>query len=120
MLVTSTANSSIPTRDAERRALTSGQGQHPLAAILTCSDSRVPPEIVFDQGLGDIFVIRVAGNVAATDEIGSIEYAVDHLASPLVVVLGHSQCGAVTAVVEDAKLPAQHRHPGGAHQTGGG
>ncbi|PIU53443.1 MAG: carbonic anhydrase [Deltaproteobacteria bacterium CG07_land_8_20_14_0_80_60_11] len=94
-----------PHQGPERRALTSGQGQHPLAAVLTCSDSRVPPEIIFDQGLGDIFVIRVAGNVAATDEIGSIEYAVDHLAAPLVVVLGHSQCGAVTAVVDDAKLP---------------
>jgi carbonic anhydrase len=94
-----------PHQDRERRALTAGQGQHPLAAVLTCSDSRVPPEIIFDQGLGDIFVIRVAGNVSATDEIGSIEYAVDHLATPLVVVLGHTQCGAVTAVVDDAKLP---------------
>jgi carbonic anhydrase len=94
-----------PHQDRERRALAAGQGQHPLATVLTCSDSRVPPEIIFDQGLGDIFVIRVAGNVSATDEIGSIEYAVDHLATPLVVVLGHSQCGAVTAVVEDAKLP---------------
>ena len=94
----------------ERRALTSGQGQHPLAAVLSCSDSRVPPEIIFDQGLGDIFVIRVAGNVAATDEIGSIEYAVDHLAVPLVVVLGHSQCGAVTAVVDDTKLPPNIAH----------
>jgi carbonic anhydrase len=85
--------------------LTAAQGQHPLAAVLTCSDSRVPPEIIFDQGIGDIFVVRVAGNVAATDEIGSIEYAVDHLAAPLVVVLGHSQCGAVGAVLDDAKLP---------------
>ena len=94
-----------PHQDRERRALTAGQGQHPLAAILACSDSRVPPEIIFDQGIGDIFVIRVAGNVAATDEIGSIEYTVDHLGTPLVVVLGHSQCGAVTAVLDDAKLP---------------
>jgi carbonic anhydrase len=94
-----------PHQDRERRALTAGQGQHPLAAVLTCSDSRVPPEIIFDQGIGDIFVVRVAGNVAATDEIGSIEYAVDHLATPLVMVLGHTQCGAVTAVVENAKLP---------------
>jgi carbonic anhydrase len=93
-----------PHQDRERRALTGGQGQHPLATVLTCSDSRVPPEIIFDQGIGDIFVVRVAGNVAATDEIGSIEYAVDHLATPLVMVLGHTQCGAVTAVVEDAKL----------------
>jgi carbonic anhydrase len=94
-----------PHQDRERRALTAGQGQHPLATVLTCSDSRVPPEILFDQGLGDIFVIRVAGNVSATDEIGSIEYAVDHLGTPLVMVLGHSQCGAVTAVVDNAKLP---------------
>ncbi|MFA4904508.1 MAG: carbonic anhydrase [Desulfobaccales bacterium] len=94
-----------PHQDRERRALTAGQGQHPLATVLTCSDSRVPPEIIFDQGIGDIFVVRVAGNVAATDEIGSIEYAVDHLATPLVMVLGHTQCGAVTAVVDDDKLP---------------
>ena len=71
-----------PHQDRARRALTAAQGQHPLAAVLTCSDSRVPAEIIFDQGIGDIFVIRVAGNVAATDEIGSIEYAVDHLAAP--------------------------------------
>jgi carbonic anhydrase len=95
-----------PRQDRARRALTAAQGQHPLAVVLSCSDSRVPPEIIFDQGIGDLFVVRVAGNVAATDEIGSIEYAVDHLAVPLVVVLGHSQCGAVTAVVDDAKLPA--------------
>ena len=94
-----------PRQDRARRGLTAAQGQHPLATVLTCSDSRVPAEIIFDQGIGDIFVVRVAGNVAATDEIGSIEYAVDHLAAPLVVVLGHSQCGAVTAVVDDAKLP---------------
>jgi carbonic anhydrase len=94
-----------PHQGPERRALTTAQGQHPLAAVLTCSDSRVPAEIIFDQGIGDLFVIRVAGNVAATDEIGSLEYAVDHLAAPLVVVLGHTQCGAVTAVLEDTKLP---------------
>jgi carbonic anhydrase len=94
-----------PHQDRARRALTAAQGQHPLATMLTCSDSRVPAEIIFDQGIGDIFVVRVAGNVAATDEIGSIEYAVDHLAVPVVMVLGHSQCGAVTAVVENSKLP---------------
>jgi carbonic anhydrase len=94
-----------PHQDRERRALTAGQGQHPLATVLGCSDSRVPPEIIFDQGLGDIFVVRVAGNVAAIDEIGSMEYAVDHLSTPLVIVLGHTQCGAVTALMEDAKLP---------------
>ena len=96
---------SHPHQDAARRALTAGQGQHPFATVLSCSDSRVPVEVIFDQGLGDLFVVRVAGNVAATDEIGSMEYAVDHLGTPLVVVLGHSQCGAVAAVVEGAKLP---------------
>jgi carbonic anhydrase len=94
-----------PHQDRARRALTAAQGQHPLATVLTCSDSRSPAEIIFDQGIGDIFVIRIAGNVAATDEIGSMEYAVDHLGTPLVVVLGHSQCGAVTAVVDNSKLP---------------
>jgi len=94
-----------PHQDQARRAMTAAQGQHPLATVLTCSDSRVPAEIIFDQGIGDLFVVRVAGNVAATDEIGSSEYAVDHLAAPLVVVLGHSQCGAVTALVDDTRLP---------------
>ena len=94
-----------PHQDAARRALTAGQGQHPFAAVLSCSDSRAPVELIFDQGIGDLFVIRVAGNVAATDEIGTMEYAVDHLGTPVVVVLGHSQCGAVTAVVEGIKLP---------------
>jgi carbonic anhydrase len=94
-----------PHQDRIRRALTAAQGQHPLATVLTCSDSRVPAEIIFDQGIGDIFVVRVAGNVAATDEIGSMEYAVHVRAVPLVVVLGHTQCGAVGAVLDDTKLP---------------
>ncbi len=94
-----------PHQGRERRALTAGQGQHPFATVLACSDSRVPVELIFDQGVGDLFVVRVAGNVAQTDEIGSMEYAVEHLATPVVVVLGHTQCGAVTAVVENAKLP---------------
>lgn len=94
-----------PHQDAARRGMTAGQGQHPIATVLSCSDSRVPVEIIFDQGIGDLFGVRVAGNVAATDEIGSMEYAVDHLGTPLVLVLGHSQCGAVTAVVEGGKLP---------------
>jgi carbonic anhydrase len=94
-----------PHQGRERRALTSAQGQHPLAVVLTCSDSRVPPETIFDQGIGDLFVVRVAGNVAAIDEIGSIEYAVDHLNTPLVVVLGHTQCGAVSAVLKGSKVP---------------
>jgi carbonic anhydrase len=75
------------------------EGQHPFAAVLGCSDSRVPPEIVFDEGLGDLFVIRDAGNVADDDTLGSLEYAVEHLHVPLIVVLGHEGCGAVTAAV---------------------
>ncbi|HXJ91744.1 MAG TPA: carbonic anhydrase [Terriglobia bacterium] len=75
-------------------------GQHPFAVILSCSDSRVPPDVVFDEGLGDLFVIRVAGNVTDNAVIGSIEYAVEHLGTPLVVVLGHQSCGAVQAAVK--------------------
>lgn len=78
------------------------KGQKPYAVILTCSDSRVPPEIIFDKGLGEIFVIRVAGNVPDPIVLGSIEYAAEHIGSPLVMVLGHERCGAVTAAV-DAK-----------------
>jgi carbonic anhydrase len=77
--------------------------QRPIATILGCSDSRVPPELVFDQGFGDLFVIRVAGNVIAADVLGSIAYAALHLETPLFVVLGHSGCGAVTAAL-DVKL----------------
>lgn len=75
-------------------------GQHPIATIFGCSDSRVPSELVFDQGLGDLFVVRVAGNVGGSDDLGSIEYAVLHLNTPLVLVLGHESCGAVTAALE--------------------
>ncbi len=75
------------------------KGQHPYAIILSCSDSRVPPEIVFDKGLGEVFVVRVAGNVPDPVVLGSVEYAAEHLGSPLVVVLGHERCGAVTAAV---------------------
>ncbi len=89
-----------PRQDASRRAEVLEKGQFPFAAIVSCSDSRVPPEIVFDQGLGDLFVLRTAGNLI--DEVGaaSIEYAVAHLGIPLVVVMGHSRCGAVTAAAE--------------------
>jgi carbonic anhydrase len=83
---------------ARRKDLAAGQQPH--AIILACADSRVAPEIVFDQGLGDVFVVRVAGNIAADDEIASIEYAADHLHTPLVVVMGHHKCGAVSAAVE--------------------
>jgi carbonic anhydrase len=78
------------------------KSQTPYAIILSCSDSRVPPEIIFDKGLGEIFVVRVAGNVLDPVVLGSIEYAAEHLGSPLVMVLGHERCGAVTAAV-DAK-----------------
>jgi carbonic anhydrase len=77
--------------------------QHPHAAILSCADSRVAPEIIFDQGLGDLFDVRVAGNVAGDTEIASLEYAAEHLNVPLVVVLGHQRCGAVTAAAEEGE-----------------
>lgn len=85
---------------AEKRKSLVNNGQHPFAIVLTCSDSRVPPETLFDQGLGDLFVIRDAGNVVDPVELGSIEYGAEHLGSPLIVVLGHDKCGAVKATVE--------------------
>ena len=87
------------------RRLALARGQQPHAVILTCADSRVPPEIVFDLGLGDIFGIRVAGNVAPDAEVASIEYAVEHLHTPLVVVMGHQSCGAVAAAIEGGEAP---------------
>lgn len=88
-----------PHETAERqRELASGQNPH--AEILSCADSRVPPELIFDQGLGDLFIIRVAGNVVSDTELGSLEYGAEHLHVPLLVVLGHQHCGAVTAAVE--------------------
>jgi carbonic anhydrase len=92
-----------PRQDAKRLLETAG-GQHPFVTVLSCSDSRVPPEIVFDTGIGDLFSVRVAGNVADTDEMGSVEYGVDHLGTPLLVVLGHTKCGAVTAVATGATV----------------
>ena len=89
--------------DSKRRELTTVNGQHPFVSILSCSDSRAPVSVIFGAGIGDIFTVRVAGNVAATDEIGSLEYAVEHLGTRLVVVLGHTHCGAVSAVVKGAR-----------------
>jgi carbonic anhydrase len=89
---------------AERRKQVTRGGQHPFVTVIACSDSRVPVEILFDQGVGDIFVIKVAGNVCNTDEIGSIEYGVDHLGTPIMVVLGHTHCGACTAVATGADV----------------
>jgi carbonic anhydrase len=84
-------------------------GQEPFAAILGCSDSRVPVEIVFDQGLGDLFVIRVAGNIVAPSQIGSVEFAAEQFGTRLVVVLGHSQCGAITATVDQLGRPFERQ-----------
>jgi carbonic anhydrase len=82
-------------------------GQWPFAIVLGCSDSRVPAEIVFDQGLGDLFVIRVAGNIVAPSQIGSVEFAAERYGTKLVVVLGHSQCGAILATLEELRRPSQ-------------
>jgi len=90
--------------DQARRTETTTNGQHPYVTILSCSDSRVPLEYIFDAGIGELFVIRVAGNVVDTDEAGSIEYGIGHLHTPLLVVLGHSHCGAVTAVAKGAEV----------------
>jgi carbonic anhydrase len=87
------------------------EGQHPFAIILGCADSRVPAEIVFDQGLGDLFVIRVAGNIAEPSQIGSVEYAAAHLGTRLVVVLGHSNCGAVRATLDELADPTDIESP---------
>ena len=86
-------------------------GQEPFAIILGCSDSRVPVEIIFDQGFGDLFVIRVAGNIVAPSLIGSIEYAAEQCGTRLVVVLGHSTCGAVLATLSELERPSENRSP---------
>jgi carbonic anhydrase len=84
-------------------------GQQPFAIILGCSDSRVPAEIVFDQGLGDLFVIRVAGNIVAPSQVGSVEFAAARYSTRLVVVLGHSQCGAILATLEELLTPTKNQ-----------
>ena len=84
-------------------------GQQPFAIILGCSDSRVPAEIVFDQGLGDLFVIRVAGNIVAPSQVGSVEFAAARYSTRLVVVLGHSQCGAILATLEELRTPTENQ-----------
>ena len=97
----------VVTDSSQRLALTGGQA--PFAIILGCSDSRVPAEIVFDQGLGDLFVIRVAGNIVAASQVGSVEFAAARFGTRLVVVLGHSQCGAITATVEELQRPTDNQ-----------
>jgi carbonic anhydrase len=83
--------------------------QEPFAAVIGCSDSRVPVEIVFDQGLGDLFVIRVAGNIVAPSQVGSVEFAAEHFGTRLVVVLGHSDCGAVVATLDQLRRPKENQ-----------
>ena len=93
-----------PRQDARRRKEVS-KGQKPFAVIVGCSDSRIPPELIFDQGLGDLFVVRLAGNIVDNVALGSIEYAVEHLGSKLIIVLGHGKCGAVTAAAQGPDAP---------------
>jgi len=104
----------IRSRDAPGSRARRGElalGQEPFAAILGCSDSRVPVEIVFDQGLGDLFVIRVAGNIVAPSQIGSVEFAAEQFCTRLVVVLGHTRCGAIGATLEQLQRKTEQRSP---------
>ena len=98
------------TASEARRAAVAAQ-QNPFAIVLGCSDARVPAELVFDQGLGDLFVIRVAGNIVAPSQVGSVEFAAERFGTRLVVVLGHSQCGAITATLEELGRPASSQSP---------
>jgi len=100
---------SLATNQARRSQLI--MKQTPFAVLLGCADSRVPAELVFDQGLGELFVIRVAGNIVAPSQIGSVEFAVERFSTRLVVVLGHSNCGAISATLDELKLPAKGRSP---------
>src|ERR1700704_3720961 len=104
--------SEAPSRDtveSRARRLELAAGQEPFAAILGCSDSRVPVEIIFDQGLGDLFVIRVAGNIVAPSLIGSVEFAAVQFGTRLVVVLGHSRCGAIETTLEQLQRPVENQ-----------
>ncbi len=92
-----------PNQDAEYR-ISLGSGQSPFASILACADSRVPPEVLFDKGLGELFVVRVAGNILNDQLLGSLEYAAAHLNTPLIMVMGHTSCGAIGAVAQGAEL----------------
>ena len=103
-------NRALEAQQGRRYELVSQQ-QQPFAIILGCSDSRVPAEIVFDQGLGDLFVIRVAGNIIAPSQVGSVEFAAEQFGTPLVLVLGHSHCGAIEATLEQLERPQENRSP---------
>ena len=103
------ARSDTLANEARRRELIAGQ--NPFAIILGCSDARVPAEIIFDQGLGDLFVIRVAGNIVAPSQIGSVEFAAERFGTKLVVVLGHTGCGAIQATLEELRRPTESHSP---------
>lgn len=105
--VSAVAGRQVLTSQSRRNQLVAGQ--EPFAIILGCSDSRVPAEIVFDQGLGDLFVIRVAGNIVAPSQVGSVEFAAERFGTRLAVVLGHSQCGAVMATLEEVRQATENR-----------
>ena len=98
----------LDVRASHTRREALADGQQPFAIVLGCSDSRVPAELIFDQGLGDLFVIRVAGNIVAPSQVGSVEFAAERYGARLVVVLGHTQCGAVQATLEHLASPAEH------------
>ncbi|MDX1376810.1 MAG: carbonic anhydrase [Burkholderiales bacterium] len=100
---------SLDTLTSQTRRSEFVAGQKPCAVILGCSDSRVPVELVFDQGLGDLFVIRVAGNIVAPSQIGSVEFAAAQFGTPLVVILGHTRCGAVQATLEELRRPSENQ-----------
>ncbi len=107
--VTELGYADAQTNKSRRNSLLTGQ--EPFAIILGCSDSRVPAELVFDQGLGDLFVIRVAGNIVAPSQVGSVEFAAERFGTRLVIVLGHTQCGAVLATLEELERPTESRSP---------
>src|SRR5687768_991800 len=104
----SDARRSLPFSSRDRRNELA-EGQEPFAIILGCSDSRVPAEIVFDQGLGDLFVIRVAGNIVAPSQIGSVEFAASRFGTRLVLVLGHSRCGVILATLDELQQATENR-----------
>src|SRR6187549_4292217 len=104
--VSERSNNDHASGGARRREIV--DNQTPFAIVLGCSDSRVPAEIVFDQGLGDLFVIRVAGNIVAPSQVGSVEFAAEQFGTQLVVVLGHTHCGAILAALEAAKAPTSY------------
>src|SRR5437879_8989510 len=97
---------------SQTRRLALAGGQQPFGIVLGCSDSRVPAELIFGQGFGDLFVIRVAGNIVAPSQVGSVEFAAARFGTRLVVVLGHTECGAITATIEELRQPTLHQSPG--------